>query len=52
MVRLNYTCLSDTAGFKNLRQQFQHKSNIAKISYYAQGRDYHRLIRKKLAKLD
>ena len=50
MVRLNY--LPERYGFKNLRQQLQHKSNIAKISYYAQGRDYHKLIRKKLAKLD
>ena len=50
MVRLNY--LPERYRFKNLRQQLQNKSKIAKISYYAQGRDYHKIIRKKLLKLD
>ncbi|WP_119343883.1 tRNA epoxyqueuosine(34) reductase QueG [Facilibium subflavum] len=50
MVRLNY--LPEKYPFKGIRKQLTTPSQIAKISYYAQGRDYHKLIRKKLTKLD
>ena len=50
MVRLNY--LPKAYSFKHIRQHLQSVSDIAAISYYAQGRDYHKVIRKKLKKLE
>ncbi|MFZ9035754.1 MAG: tRNA epoxyqueuosine(34) reductase QueG [Francisellaceae bacterium] len=50
MVRLNY--LPETYSFKNLRQKLKMPSAIAEISRYALGRDYHKVIRHKLKKLN
>ncbi len=46
---LNY--LPEQYSLKKIRQRLTTPSNYAAISYYAQGRDYHKVLRKKLEKL-
>ncbi|WP_116963548.1 tRNA epoxyqueuosine(34) reductase QueG [Fastidiosibacter lacustris] len=48
-VRLNY--LPAPYHFKNIRQKFITANEVAAISVYAHGRDYHKVLRKKLDKL-
>lgn len=50
MVRLNY--LPESYRFKNIRRKLSTPSDMAAISCYAAGRDYHKVIRGKLKQLD
>ena len=49
IVRLNY--LPQAFDLKNIRQQLSTANAKAAISVYAHGRDYHKVLRKKLTKL-